>query len=236
MNLENPKVSVLMPVFNGEKYLKKAIDSIIFQTEKNWELIIVDDGSTDSSVEIINSFNDHRIKYFKKNHEGIVSALNFGILKSTTKYVARMDSDDISCPDRLEKQIKFMEENNFVLSGSYADIIDCLDNKISEIKYLPLSWNKIKIFSFLHNPFIHPSVIFNKEFVLKVGGYRNFKHTEDYELWTRIIYKNKVGNFPESLILYRQHDKQITKRFNFKMRLYGLVVRFLALWRFIFRF
>lgn len=236
MNSKNIKVSVLMPVFNAEKYLRKAIDSIISQTEKNWELIIVDDGSTDNSFDIVSSYKDERIKYFKKDHSGIVDTLNFGLSKCSGKYVARMDSDDISKIDRLEKQIKFMEDNNLALSGTFSEIIDCLDNVIGNIEYLPKENKKIRLFSLVHNPFIHPSAIFNKDIIIKSGGYKNFKHVEDYELWTRIIYKNKIANLPEKLIYYRIHDKQITKRFNLKMRLNGLLVRIIAIWRYIFRF
>ncbi|MFA6797435.1 MAG: glycosyltransferase [Candidatus Paceibacterota bacterium] len=236
MNSENIKVSILMPVFNAEKYLRKAIDSIILQTEKKWELILVDDGSTDNSIDVVSSYQDDRIKYFKKEHSGIVDTLNFGLSKCSGKYIARMDSDDISKPERLEKQIKFMEDNSFVLSGTFADIIDCLDNITGNIEYLPKENKKIKLFLLFHNPFIHSSVIFNKNIIIKSGGYRDFKHVEDYELWTRIIYKNKIANLPERLICYRVHDKQITKRFNLKMRLNGFLVRIIAVWRFIFRF
>ena len=236
MNSENIKVSVLMPVFNAEKYLRKAIDSVILQTEKKWELILVDDGSTDNSFDIVSSYQDERIKYFKKEHSGIVDTLNFGLSKCAGKYVARMDSDDISKSERLEKQIKFMEDNNLVLSGTFSEMIDCLDNIIGNIEYLPIENKKIKLFSLIHNPFIHPSIIFNRNIIIRNGGYRNFKHVEDYELWTRIIYKNKIANLPERLISYRIHDKQITKRYNLKMRLNGLFVRVIAVWRFIFRF
>lgn len=236
MNLEDIKVSVLMPVFNAEKYLRKAIDSIVLQTEKNWELILVDDGSVDNSFDIVSSYQDKRIKYFKKEHSGVVDTLNFGLSKCSGKYVARMDSDDISYPERLEKQKVFMEENNLILSGTFAEKIDCLDNNIGSIEYLPTEDKKIKLFSLIHNPFIHPSVIFDRDIIVRSGGYKNFKHIEDYELWTRIIYKNKVANLPEKLIAYRIHDKQITKKFNLRMRLIGLVIRIFALWRFIFRF
>lgn len=232
----NSKISVIMPVYNGEKYLREAIDSVLNQTFRNFEFIIIDDGSSDSSAEIINSYNDPRIKYFKKENSGIADSLNFGIDKSQGEFIARMDCDDICMPNRFERQIKFFEENpELVLVASWATEINSIGEETEEIKYPPLKWKKIKRYGLLHNPFIHPTTIFRKDLIKIVGNYSlKFLHNEDYELWTRVIYKYPCMNIDEKLIKYRTHENSVTRKNNFSMRYYGLKVRILAFFRFIF--
>jgi GT2 family glycosyltransferase len=231
MDKNTPKISVVMPVYNSEEYASEAIESILNQTEKDFEFIIIDDGSTDNSEKIIKSFHDQRIKYFKKPHSGIIDSLNFGIKEARSEFIARMDSDDISIPERLEKQILFFKNNpDYALVGSCAIKIDEFGEESGNLDYPPVSWKEIKKYSLLHNPFIHPTVMFKKELILTVGGYRNFKHAEDYELWTRIIYKYPCANIAEPLLKYRIHSKQITE----KRKVTSLFVRFFALFRFIF--
>jgi len=228
---------VVMSVYNGEKYLKSAVESILNQSFKDFEFIIVDDGSTDESLNILKSFQSHdsRIKIISRENKGLVFSLNEGINLAQGEYIARMDADDISKISRLEKQFKYMKENSLVICGTWAEGIDEVGNKIKDMNYPP-SEKKIKIFSLLHNPFIHPSVMFRKDIFEKVGGYRKFfKHIEDYELWTRIVFKYKTGNIPEALLEYRFHGSQITQKRNLQMRLKGVLVRTLALYRFIFR-
>ncbi len=233
-----PKISVVMSVYNGEKYLKSAVESILGQSFGDFEFIIVDDGSTDRSLDLLKAFQkqDERIKIISRGNKGLISSLNEGIKLAEGDYIARMDADDISKTTRLEKQLKYMEENNLMVCGTWAEGIDSLGNKIKDMDYPP-SEKKIKSFSLLHNPFIHPSVMFRKDIFEKVGGYKKFfKHIEDYELWTRIVFKYKTGNIPEALLEYRLHNDQITQRRNLQMRLKGVLVRILALYRFVFRF
>ncbi len=120
----NPKVTVLMPVYNAEKYLKTAIESILKQTFSDFELLIINDGSTDGSEEIIRSFNDKRIRLFNNEQNlGIIKTLNKGLNLAKGEYIIRMDADDISLPDRLELQVKYMEENPGIgISGTQARI------------------------------------------------------------------------------------------------------------------
>ncbi len=233
-----PKISVVMSVYNGEKYLKEAVESILNQSLKDFEFIIIDDGSTDKSLSIIKEFQnkDGIIKVISRKNEGLIFSLNEGIKMAQGEYIARMDADDISMLDRLEKQIKFIEDNNLAVCGAWAEAVDDSGNKIKELNYPPVS-EKIKTFALLHNPFIHPSVIFRKDVFEKVGGYKMFfKHIEDYELWTRIVFKYKTGNIQEELLKYRMHEEQITNKYHFSMIFKGIAVRFLALSRFIFRF
>jgi glycosyltransferase involved in cell wall biosynthesis len=233
-----PKISVVMSVYNGGKYLKLAVESILNQSFKDFEFIIINDGSTDKSLDLLKSFQkqDERIKIISRENKGLISSLNEGIKLAQGEYITRMDADDISKTTRLEKQLKYMEENNLMVCGAWAQGIDELGNKIKDMNYPP-SEKKIKSSSLLHNPFIHPSVMFRKDVFKKAGGYKKFfKHIEDYELWTRIVFKYKTGNIPEALLEYRLHNDQITQRRNLQMRLKGFLVRILALYRFVFRF
>jgi glycosyltransferase involved in cell wall biosynthesis len=232
-----PKVSVIMPVYNGAKYLKEAIESVLAQTYTFFEFVIINDGSNDDSENVIKSFMDERIKYVKNEHMGLIDSLNLGIKKSTGEFIARFDADDICEPNRLEEQIKFFKNNpEKMLVGSWATVINEDGIKTGELKYPPLDWQKIKKYSLLHNPLIHPTVMFKKALIDAAGDYnKKFKHIEDYELWTRIIYKYPCANISLPLIKYRVHNNQITKKKNIKMRLWGIIVRILALGRFIFR-
>lgn len=232
-----PKISVVMSVYNGERYLKEAIESILSQTFSDFEFVIINDGSDDNSENIIKTFDDKRIQYFPKEHSGLINSLNFGLEKARGEFIARFDSDDVSLPNRLEKQFNFLVQNpENVLVGTHAIKINESGENTGEFIYPPISWKEIKKYSLRHNPFIHPTVMFRKDVLEKVGNYRNFKYAEDYELWTRLIYKYPCANLPEKLLKYRIHSEQVTKKSNFKMRISGLKVRCLALFRFLFTF
>ena len=221
-----------MPVYNGGKYIKEAIQSVLGQTYKDFELLIIDDGSTDYSIEIAESFPDERIKIIKLNHNGIVEALNKGLGYAQGEYVIRSDADDVSMPDRFQKLLEYMDGNKDVsVCGSWATTINENGENIGELKYSPVEDYDIRKYAVFHNPFIHPSVIFRTEEVKRAGGYKNFTHTEDYELWTRLLKKGKGYNISEKLVKYRIHSKQITRSNNTKMRVFGLFVRILAIVR-----
>jgi len=233
-----PKISVIMSVYNSEKYLREAVLSVLGQTYKDFEFIIINDGSTDNSLKTLKEFEDQdsRIKLISRENKGLVDSLNEGIKMAQGEYIARMDADDISVPERLEKQLKWAAENDLAVCGTWAEEIDSIGNEVKDLNYPPVV-GRVRFFTLLHCPFIHPSVIFRKDIFEKVGGYRGkFKHIEDYELWTRIVFKYKTGNIPEILLKYRIHNEQITKKNNFAMRLKGVVVRILASFRFIFRY
>jgi len=233
-----PKVSVVMSVYNGEKYLKEAIESILDQTFIDFEFIIINDGSTDSSLNILKEFEqkDKRIKVISRENKGLVISLNEGVKLAQGEYIARMDADDVSDPKRLEKQLKYAQNEGLWVCGTWAKKVNDKGEAIGDMNYPPSS-KKIKSYALLHNPFIHPSVIFKKDIFEKVGGYnQNFKNIEDYELWTRIVFKYKTGNMSEMLLSYRVHTEQVTKKNNILMRIMGVFVRILAIFRFVFRF
>ncbi|QIK54208.1 glycosyltransferase [Dysgonomonas sp. HDW5B] len=206
-----PKLSIIMPVFNTEKYLREAIDSIIQQSFTDWELLIINDGSTDSSENIIQSYTDKRIQYHRNDQNiGLISTLNKGIDICTGDYIARMDADDISEKDRFKIQLAFLAENKeYAMCGSYAKVIDENNNETGKI--LNLQTNDFLQINLLFSvPFIHPSMMFRRE-VLKNNYFDpKYKHAEDYELWCRIANNYKIANIPDYLLRYRWHTNNVS--------------------------
>ncbi len=229
-----PKISVILPVYNGEKYLKEAIESVLVQTFTDFELIVIDDGSIDGSAEIVKGYADPRIIYIQKEHSGIIATLNRGLKESKGELIARFDCDDLCEPDRLEEQNRFFEEHSeCMVAGSYAIEIDENGQVTGMLDYVPTDTESIRKYAILHNPFIHPSVMMRKSLFETTEGYRDrYLHAEDYELWTRVIYRNECANIPKRLIRYRMHGSQITKNNNLTMRMSGAWVRILALFRY----
>ncbi|MEG7862607.1 glycosyltransferase family A protein [Bacillus mobilis] len=206
-----PEITVLMPVYNAEKYLKDAIDSILNQTFKDFELLIINDGSTDKSVEIINSYKDPRINLInnEKNLK-LIDTLNKGIKLASGKYIARMDSDDISHPRRLELQLRVMDmDPEIAVCGTGMSIIG---KKISR-PFLITGTNAIKNFLFVKNCMIHPSVMFRTSILSKEGYLYNKDslHVEDYELFQKISRKYKIVNLKKALLHYRLSPTGISR-------------------------
>ena len=194
------KLSVIMPVYNTkEEFLRVAIESILNQTYSDFEFIIVNDGSTNNAEEVILSYKDDRIVYLKQENQGIVSALNNAWDKASGEYIARMDSDDVSLPQRFEKQIKFLEENpEYSLVGSWAEVIP---NK--RIIKLPTD---IKLMDLLADcTFIHPSIMFRKSDFDKYNTRytEEAKYAEDYLLYSKAVTILKMTNLQEVLLNYR---------------------------------
>lgn len=213
-------LSVLMPVYNCEKYLKKAIESILSQTYSNFEFLIINDGSTDHSEEIIKSYSDPRITYVSnKKNQGIVKTLNKGIDLSKGKYIARMDADDIALPNRLQEQIQFMQTHpEYKVCGSWAITIKDEGDKAYKMRR-PLLSDDIKVEHLFRNSFIHPSVILDAETVKKLKYSADYQYAEDYFLFSQIALKYKVANLKSPLLLYRTHTENITTSKQAEMRL-----------------
>ncbi len=209
-----PEISVIMPVHNGEKYLREAVDSILSQTFSDFELLIIDDGSTDSTPDIIKSIDDERIVYLKnESNMGISHSLNRGIAASKGKYIARMDADDISLPQRFEKQIEFMKSNPEVM------LLGCAVEAFGEdfentVRVFSKFNDDIKIDMLFSTPFAHPSLMFNRR-IFEDGLYNSdFNGIEDYELWIRFAKKHQMSTLDEVLFMYRMHVSQVTKNTN----------------------
>ena len=209
-----PTISIVMPVYNCERYIQQAIDSILNQTYDDFELIIVDDGSTDKTSEIIQNVRDKRICLVKNTkNRGIIASLNNGIKLSTGKYIARMDADDISLPTRLERQIDHLTKTNSDICGCHYFTINREGSIISKID-VPLNNNEIIMYLGVAVPFAHPSVLINKAFVenhnLRYGD-SNYKIAEDMVLWHQMVsYNAKFSNVDEYLFMHRLHDKALT--------------------------
>lgn len=205
-------ITVLMPVYNGEKYLAEAIESILNQTFTEFELLIVNDGSTDKSVEIINNYKDKRIRLISQNNGGVSSALNIGLNHATGNYIARFDADDVCYPSRLQEQYKFMLDNpEYILVGSNADYITKEGEYIFTYKMVDYSDEEIRKSIDNKCPFIHSAVMYKKETVMSLGGYEVKAHTfEDYFLWTKLIKVGKVYNFNKSMLKVRFNPESVT--------------------------
>jgi glycosyltransferase involved in cell wall biosynthesis len=211
MNKQPIFVTILMPVFNSESFLTDAIESILKQSYANFEFLIVNDGSTDNSLRILNEYKkkDKRIIIHNQENFGIERALNNGISISRGEYIFRMDSDDISTSDRIESQLKFMIANNIDVCGSWAKCFGS-SNKIIKTNV----FNKdIKTAMFFLSPFVHPTMAF-KAYVLREEKYSDtFSHAEDYYLWTRLAMKKIVfGNLPKICLYYRVHNNQVSSK------------------------
>jgi len=230
-------VSILLPVYNGERFLSEAIHSVINQNIQNWELIIINDGSADSSAEIATEFSkmDERIKVFEKEHSGVAKSLNFGLGKATGLYIARIDSDDIWLPEKLEYQVNCLNENpGLFLIGSSVIMIDEAGLPLREQKgfnnRLTLSSPTIRNRLLRNNLFCHSSVIFRYELINIVGKYHEgFKNSEDYEYWIRAAKKISCEISGRVLVKYRVWTNAVSLKkreqqiyYSFRARLKGL--------------
>jgi glycosyltransferase involved in cell wall biosynthesis len=201
--MKQPVVSVITTVYNAQEYLNMAIDSILNQTYKNFEFLIIDDGSTDNSGHIIEAYSDPRIKYISQKNKGLSAALNRGIAIAKGKYIARMDHDDISYPTRLEEQVEFLQKNRKVaMVGTSFDLIDTNSGIIGTSYHLDRNQD-IQIEFLVRNPFGHGTVVIRRQTIEDIGGYDINQPVEDYELWWRVAQKYEVANLPRQLYGYR---------------------------------
>ena len=210
--MKNPKVTVLMSVYNGEKYIQEAIDSILGQTFKDFEFLIINDGSTDKTGEILESYNDPRIKIINNEKNiGLTKSLNKGLELATGKYIARQDADDISMPQRLEKEVEFLEQNrNVGLVGTDYLFINEKGKVVHIVKCLNGS-RELKAKLLKGNQFGHGSVMLRRECIEKVGTYREeFKFAQDYDFCLRIAEAYDVANIPEPLYKWRINIESVS--------------------------
>ncbi len=201
-----------MPAYNAGEYIREAIKSVLQQSFRNFELLIINDGSTDETLSIALSFLDPRVMVVNKEHEGIAVALNTGLKLASARYIARFDADDICIPHRLEKQFNFLHDHtDYVLVGSDAEYI--LDNGefLFSFKCIAHSNEEVQNNLYVYCPFIHSSVMYRREDVLKAGGYNIHAHNfEDYLLWTNLAKAGKMQNLREPLIKVRLNASSST--------------------------
>ncbi|MCF2446187.1 glycosyltransferase family 2 protein [Dyadobacter sp. CY345] len=200
-----PKISVIMPVYNSEQYVFEAINSIISQTFRDFELIIINDGSTDDSEKIILSITDHRIRYFMNSENlGIICTRNFGLQQARCEYIAMMDSDDVSFPGRLEKQYGYMSKNP--LAGVCGAVMEFIGDKQGHFEN---ACNTVSTFTKLMTapPFGQSTAFIRKSVLDKHALQYNpdYPHAEDYKLWLDISKYSEIYCLPETLVYYRFH-------------------------------
>ena len=212
--MKTPKVSVLMPAYNSEKYIAEAIESIMSQTFKDFEFIIINDGSTDNTAKIVSKYaeRDKRIKFIdNKKNQGLIAVLNQGLDLCSGEYIARMDSDDISMPTRFEKQVEYMDTNLDVgVLGTSIEQFGAL-NQI--YIYKPV----ISYIDLIHGCNVaHPTVFIRRDILQKYGiRYKSeYVHAEDYNLWSQLIKVTKIHNLTSVLFKYRWHDSNISVLFS----------------------
>lgn len=208
------KISVIMPVYNAEKYLKEAIDSILEQTYSDFEFIIINDCSSDDSEEIIMSYDDERIVYLKNEENlGVARTLNKGLDAAKGEYIARMDSDDISLPDRFSVQIDFMESNrNIAVCGTSVQLFGSTNMLVRNSD----NSKKSKIDLLFSSCLAHPSVMIRKSALneLNLRYDINFEKIEDYDLWVNLSRRYDICSIDKVLLKYRTHDKQVTQNYD----------------------
>jgi len=205
-----PLISVVLPVYNGESYLAEAIESILTQTFKDFELIMIDDGSTDGSLAILRSFEarDARIRLISRENRNLATTLNDSIDLVRGVWIARMDQDDIALPYRFEKQLQWLEQTNADICGSWVRRFGTSDKRLVRLYQ---NDEEIKMQMLFANPFAHPSVMMRSELAKQLRYDKEWEQAEDYDLWERAAEAGwKMTNVPEVLLLYRMHESQIS--------------------------
>lgn len=213
--MTGPLVSVLMPIYNGAAYLHKALGSVLGQTFVDFELIAINDGSTDDSAEILNTVFDPRVKVIHQSNIGLAATLNRGIQIARGALVARQDQDDLSHPERFARQVAFLNSNpDCVLLGTAAEIW-VGDTKTERVHDHPNEHSILAFDLLFNNPFVHSSVMIRRDALLAVGGYstdKNRQPPEDYELWSRLVRIGRVANLSERLVVYREIPSSMSRQ------------------------
>ena len=228
-----PAVSVVMSVFNGERFLAEAIESILGQTFRDFEFLIVNDGSRDGTAEILERYRgqDARIRIVAHENRGLISALNGGIAQALGRYIARMDADDIAVAERLALQVAYMEQHPEVaLLGGAVEFIDEAGRSLG-FRSNPTESAEIRGALLDRNVIWHPTGFAKRDAVVAAGGYRNVPLAEDYDLWLRMADGSALGNLETVVLRYRMHAQQATVQQNERMSLSALTSRGAALAR-----
>ena len=214
---DKPLVTVLLPVYNAEKYLPQAIESILNQTFCNFELLIINDGSTDKSLKVIESYKDKRIRVLnREQNAGLVKTLNIGLKEVTSEFIIRADADDICLPNRFEQQVRFMQENKKIgACGSWFDTINSQEKKKSGARY-SASDETIRLKHLYQIHISHGTAIIRTSVLNEnaISYSSDFDHAEDYDIFDRIGLVSKLANIQQVLYVVRLHDSNVSKTFN----------------------
>ena len=211
--MDQPLISVILPVYNGENFLCEAIDSILCQTFTNFELIILNDGSTDNSLAIAQKYQDHRIVIKSHENIGLVATLNKGIALAKGEYIARMDADDISLENRFYEQVKALESGNDISGCHFHFITE--SGQLSKSRVVSVDPDFQSVILTRSTPFAHGSVMIRKSFLVENNlKYSNEQHTsaEDYNLWVQCFeHGARISNVDKYLFIYRDFDLSLSK-------------------------
>ena len=206
------KISVLISTYNAEKYIKQTLESIFNQTYINYEIIVIDNKSTDKTTEIIKKYKDKRLilKILDKNY-GQTYALNYGLKYCNGEYIARIDSDDVALPFRFERQLYIIEKNNLDLLSTQVFYINDESKIIGKSNFY--NFNNLSFyFILLSNPIAHPTTMFRKDFIIKENGYNErYKYWQDIEIWIKFLKKNNTFIANDYLTKIRIHKNQTSK-------------------------
>jgi glycosyltransferase involved in cell wall biosynthesis len=230
--MTEPAISVAMSVYNGERFLVEAVDSVLAQSFGDFELLILDDGSSDATPRILRDYaaRDPRVRPIIRENRGLIASLNQLLAEARAPLIARMDADDICQPNRFERQIAFLAGNpDYGVVGSAAYDIDENGGPYPAPDHPPpLTHEEVLATIELRPPLCHPSVMARRDIMLAAGGYHAaFRHCEDYDLWLRLASRTKIGNLPEKLLCYRRTEGQISNRHAIEQH-YGAAVAVLA--------
>jgi glycosyltransferase involved in cell wall biosynthesis len=218
-----PSISVILPVHNGEPHLADAVASIQRQTLADFELLAIDDRSTDGSAAFLQlaASRDPRIRVVASRGRGLVEALNLGLSLARGDLVARMDADDISMPIRFERQAKLLNDSAAIaVVGSALTLIDDAGRAVGEVDYPTGSTQIEAALARMDCALAHSSVMARRSVLVSIGGYREaFRHAEDYDLWLRVAEHHRIENLPERLMCYRHHGASVSQRHGYEQRL-----------------
>jgi O-antigen biosynthesis protein len=231
----NPKVSLIMSVYNGASHLEESIESILRQTYTDFECVIIDDASTDRTPNILAAYahKDPRMKLLRnESNLGLTASLNKAIRASVGEYIARMDAGDTSEPTRFEKQVLFLNEHpDHCLVGSWATSIDDAGNGIGAMEH-PTDDKTLRSVLIRYHPFVHSSLMIRRNALDAVGLFdERWKYAQDYDLVFRLLTQGKIANIGERLVSYRFYPNSITARKNRKQVLYAMKARIQAIRR-----
>jgi GT2 family glycosyltransferase len=217
-----PRVSVVLPVYDGGSFLTEAVESILAQGFGDFELIAIDDGSRDASGDILDCFAraDARVRVVHQANAGIIAALNRGLALARGELIARMDADDIAHPERFARQVAFLDASpDVAVVGCAVTLIDEGGKPVRDIGY-PVAPEAVAEFLETGSALAHPSVMMRRAAVLAVGGYRPaYRHAEDYDLWLRMAERYRLANLPDCLLRYRHHQAKLSLTYAVEQRL-----------------
>ena len=214
MSVHHPKVSVLIPVYNRERYVGAAVDSILAQSLSDYEILLIDDGSTDRSLDVMQAYTDPRVRVVcNERNLGIPRTRNIGLQLAHGEYIALLDSDDVAHPQRLEKQVAFLDRHpDYAQIGSWERTMDEQGQALKKTKRRPVAAEDVHVQLLFQCSQGNPTVMARTAILREYGYHTDYPSCEDYELYVRLAKRYKLGNLPEVLVYTRAHPHQISKQ------------------------